>query len=1581
MHRPVQVQLVPGSVVDSRYEVVRALATGGLGSVFEARDRVFQRPVALKALRLESAAAVEAFRREFSLLTSCAHPRLARAFDFGSTTLGETPLRYATTELVRGTTLAAHARGRRFAETMPALADALDALGWLHAAGIVHGDVKPDNVLVREDGSGVLIDLSAAQRLAHRPGEISGTLRYLAPEVLAGAPPSPRSDLFALGRALEDLFALAHVVAPAVRKLAARLTSEQPADRPGVEEVLELLAHEGVARARATVVHAEPAEMLGRGDEVRAFAAALDAALRGVPGPRAVIVSGPTGIGKSRLMRELVWRAQLEAAVFEGAPQQGESAREVVERALDRGPLGKGPLELLAARDELARSPTVRVVALDGIDHLDGGDRALLEALVRATQATDSVLWLLAGCEPLAASPAQLDLALRPLDAASTLAWTAPFVTAARPADIVRLTGGHPGTLRGLCSDLARGVVGEADLDRFVDGAADRTRALVAGLSEEEGRALAAMALADRVGIADAPRAALESLEAAGLAKLDGRDYRLARPTHARELLAAIVPATVRQVASELAGGAGDASQRARFLAHAGEHGPALSLLHEHEARFELAPQAWLRAADAAVAATRSAEALVLLAAANEAAGDPRRALSTLARALHTRPPPPVGGDIRHRAARCYEKLGKVQRAMALLGRAPPSSATASLQALCLLRVGKYAEAAKAAEAALATPDVPPPVAAELAETLGLAAGHLGESARALESLGRAVAQRERAGLPRGRVRACSYHALHAYRAGDVALAARGFEEALAIAEGAGYGDLLATAALNLGTARHQLGDWGAALRCYERGLRAAVAFAKERTETTLRFNLAKIHADIGMVERAEVEIAAVRGARTAPDSAVTLALLGLEAEVAAWRGRLGDAARLLADVRDAHAQRGSRREGCEALLHAAEIALAARDAVAARAQLDEAAAILREAPAADLALRHASASAELALLEGDSDAALAEVRRGAEMAPSVSKLQLVAAHEETSAEVFRRRGATALAERHRTNALETWERIASTLPAELAETFWRHPKRAGLRAAPSIEAAQAPRMELVLKLLEVNRRLSSTLDTQEILRLAMDSAIELTGAERGFLILAGGARGKLEVAIARNYGKETVGKGQLKFSQGIAKRVVERGEPVLTVDALADDRFARNASVHGLRLRSIVCVPIRAHGAVLGAVYLDNRFQRGKFVTEDANLLGAFADQIAVALENGRLMSELRARTRALEEEQRRVAELMHQQAAEIDRLAQELAEERERVRVEARREFPDIIGRSAPMRAVLGLVDRVAETDVPVTITGESGTGKELVARAIHGAGARRDRPFVAVNCAALPEALLESELFGHVKGAFTGALRDHGGLFVAARGGTLFLDEIGETSPSVQAKLLRALQEREIRPVGAERVVAVADVRVVCATNRDLKQEVARGRFREDFYYRISVIEIGLPPLRDRMEDIPALAKWTIDKLAARQGRAPWRLSTGALRRLASYAWPGNVRQLENVLARACVMASGDEIGAADLELPAPVAPVGRSRSRADYHKTEEERIRSALELSQWNVCEVSRALGIPRTTLYRKLARYDLRVQRR
>jgi len=310
-------------------------------------------------------------------------------------------------------------------------------------------------------------------------------------------------------------------------------------------------------------------------------------------------------------------------------------------------------------------------------------------------------------------------------------------------------------------------------------------------------------------------------------------------------------------------------------------------------------------------------------------------------------------------------------------------------------------------------------------------------------------------------------------------------------------------------------------------------------------------------------------------------------------------------------------------------------------------------------------------------------------------------------------------------------------------------------------------------------------------------------------------------------------------------------------------------------------------------------------------------------------------------------------------------------------------IVGSSAPMREVVGRILRIAPTDATVLVTGESGTGKELVARAIHTASKRAHMPFVPVNCAAIAPSLLESELFGHAKGAFTGAVRARQGLYEEADGGTLFLDEIGETEVSFQAKLLRALQEREIRRVGESQPIYV-NVRVVAATNQDLRQAIADRRFREDLYYRLNVTSIRLPPLRERLADVPLLAQHFLDEIN-RENRTQKFFSDSAMDRLLSYDYPGNVRELRNLVQQAALLSLSDRIEADDFDLEAspPLPPPsstpvedGPKRLSEVVDDAERSAIRMALERHRGDMTAAAKDLGISLTTLWRKRKRLDL-----
>jgi two-component system response regulator HydG len=342
--------------------------------------------------------------------------------------------------------------------------------------------------------------------------------------------------------------------------------------------------------------------------------------------------------------------------------------------------------------------------------------------------------------------------------------------------------------------------------------------------------------------------------------------------------------------------------------------------------------------------------------------------------------------------------------------------------------------------------------------------------------------------------------------------------------------------------------------------------------------------------------------------------------------------------------------------------------------------------------------------------------------------------------------------------------------------------------------------------------------------------------------------------------------------------------------------------------------------------------------------------------------------------------SELLHRvrNALERHRLLREVHHLRKQMREQ--RGFGTIVGSSLPIQRLAGMVSRVAASDATVLIEGESGTGKELVARAIHAESARASHPFVGINCAALPETLLESELFGHVKGAFTGAVVAKKGLFEEASQGTLFLDEIGDTPPPIQAKLLRVLQEREIRRVGSTSPIRI-DVRLLAATNRRLEELVREGRFREDFYYRLNVVALQIPPLRERREDIPLLAAHFLTRSAKRHGRPVPTLSPEAMALLFDHHWPGNVREMENAIERAVLLTETDTIFPGDLPPSLRGAPASGVSPEATLkprrlEDVEREHILRTLDAHAWNQARAAEVLGIGRNTLWRKLKDYGV-----
>ena len=495
---------------------------------------------------------------------------------------------------------------------------------------------------------------------------------------------------------------------------------------------------------------------------------------------------------------------------------------------------------------------------------------------------------------------------------------------------------------------------------------------------------------------------------------------------------------------------------------------------------------------------------------------------------------------------------------------------------------------------------------------------------------------------------------------------------------------------------------------------------------------------------------------------------------------------------------------------------------------------------------------------------------------------------------------------------------------------------------------APAPEARRLEALYEMIRAVNSEADPEALLASILELAMRAVSAERGMILLTGPTGSDFSVRLARNLERET----ELDV-EAFSRRIVAQatgGESILALDAGQDERFKDFKSVSLYRIRSLMCVPLRSRGSIVGTVYLDSRRQGRMFSADDLRFVEAFADHAALALENAKRRAELEMENRRL------------------------------RAAVGERAGYGNIVGRSPSMQTVFDLLEKLATSDATVLIQGESGTGKELVARAIHAHGPRKDKIFLSENCAAIPESLLETELFGHVRGAFTGADRDRVGLFEQAHGGTLFLDEVGDMSPGMQARLLRVLQDGELRRVGDDRPIRV-DVRLITATNKDLRAEIVTARFREDLYYRLAVVPVTLPPLRERVGDVPLIAGHLAARVATARGRPAPRIDAEVLDALERYPWPGNVRQLENIIRRLILHAGDGSITRRVVEADAELAQMFLGKQQAftpvmSIQKSEEEQVRRALEASAGNRDRAARLLGISRATIYRKLKEYGL-----
>ena len=1568
------------------YQNPTPIVGGNHGQAWRATDPASQRPVFIKTIA--NHAQREFLLAEFTALRRVAQRTLPAVIEIGSTD-DATP--FLVTEWIEGKALSRHDSRAADANTLVIrlLHDVGYALAAIHRSGNVHGDVAPQNILVNDERM-VLVDLGFVAGIAS--GSIArGTPATMAPECFAGFADA-RSDLYSLG--MTAVFAVfgafvvqgttasevvAQVLAgttlpampelmPGLVDLLRRLTARTPSARPAA--ATELLSE---LRNLAEIVGVELPWERTSGGWTRQALAGFDR------DQQLVALTDWLDAGPSVLALVAPCNRDVE-----GLLDAATSAHSVacVERGLAPTAMRLGNYRdfqtwlhvdsVAELADALALAGGVQVLVLEHDDPSDGlaaalATRSLRGHIVLAVERTLVVTLPTVTLPRL--TPAQLGrLCLRVVAQAATTPWLTELAELCDGSALAAYEVLQAVPVHAPYSVPPQRVSGAA-----IDAAA---RSQIAKLSEPLRRLSLRIALAGgKIEVANAITAqralgdnrpfVLSSDEAAdvvsgrGGLRRDGGWLHIS-PSWRRALLA-----DATNLVPEAAG----------LIMQALDAAPTPEVPPDRIADMMLALPAELRPTDRVVAIAGeqlahgrpamaralcaplagNPEADVLHAQAALALGDYATAIACAVAASKREPYRRAATLV---CATAQQRQGQLAESLATLAplheQFPDDDAIRGSYARAAIAAGHYQTALTVAAPATGRD-------ARCAESAGLAEYYIGNLDAAAGWFDQLTALANGAADSHALARASALHGMVAQQRGDLRNAVERYGATVELAQAAGQLHLAATAQSNLGSVLCDRGFYAAALAHFTDAIRTFTRLGAGAEIAAAQANRANALLGLGELDRAAAVLAQLRAQPDVPPHIAAFCDI-LDGDALALRGDSSAAAGRYRAARDAAAIRRDDRATLAAELGLFETiggtAEAAVRAAAQRGDADGSRARLAIARAAidgpaELRQGHARAAvavAEQAIAQGRVErgfrafAVAAQLWRGVDTGEAMA----AAARAHQQLLVLLGETPTALAGRWH-NDRDALQLPSTSVPTPLAE----------VQTASNSDRSE---IQWLRRLLALSRRLSSEPLLQRILDDALDTAVEICRAERGFVLLRTGE--DFVVSVARGFAADGV--ANRDFSTQIARQAATSGEPVITIDAGTDARFDATQSIAALRLRSVLAVPLRFRGATLGCVYIDHRLRDGAF-DEDAVLrLRELADIAALAIGNAQLGAEIAGLNRVLADELTiRERELAMARAP------------RPMGRVTGR--FPDIIGESEALTALLAVIERASTTALPVVIVGESGTGKELVARALHQHGPRCNGPFVAVNCGALPDTLLESELFGHARGAFTGALRDRAGLFEQADGGTLFLDEIADTSLAMQTKLLRVLQDGSLRRVGDQQTRHV-DVRIVAATQAPLADLVAAGRFRDDLRFRLDVIAVTVPPLRERIADILPLARFFAARYAA-TGVAP-EFTRACERALVAHPWPGNIRELENAIARAIALGS-TIIDRSDLP-PSLIASkaggphgaftVGDDlRLRPVLNATESAYIEAALARSGGNQSAAAKMLGLSRFGLQKKIKR--------
>lgn len=1680
-------------LIAGKYRVVKKLGRGGMGEVYKVRSLSDDKILALKlAATKNRPEEMIRLQREFHILSRLSHPDIVQVYDFDATDDGRP---YFTMEYVAGSKLT-EAFPRFNPLIYSAIYHILSALGFIHSRGLIHGDIKPENIIAKR-GKAKLLDFGLVDEIdLSSPGQLKGTLIYMAPELLRGERGDGRADLYSLGVVLYETLTgrnpfsaddplqvirdhLEKQPPPPSRftkelpkgldSIVLRLLEKEPSNRySNAEDVLEDLSPLSPSLHKEIEARGVPIlspGLIGRDEELRTLMDLFSRATKGVA--QSLLLAGKRGVGKSRLLREFKFRAQLEGAsvlltscsLSEKVPLQ--PFRQLIEELPAKEPsLGKGgplPDDLTEDASSIEKLKTFRlwseqlaelsvkkpIVLI--VDDLDFGDETSLELFsYLARSFSGERILMVGGSEDAAISEGVTVLELSGLTPSSTVLMASCMLEGKGNFEEIgnwvhQQTGGNPllveETIVSLVKEdnLRRGKRGwelqKENLNKMVvpkaakevvepwlsrlspEGLGLLRIASILGdefdpvlLKELSGYGeseyfksleellkdgwLVGIHLGERKGYAFShrwmQRMSYEQTPPKERSKIHRKAARLIESTHSIEGVRALTALAYHS----LKGGMKEKAYRYNWQA-ASEVKKSFAnqmALEYYGHALALSPRVGSEA-DRAELLEETGDLHTLL-------GEYSKALKSYHKSLQFSAPD-ARTRLQTKLGRVYEKMGDHDQAMSSfekglsllegqsspdevlllnwlgwtymnkgeLGKARRHCLTAKRKgealgdlrglsqvhntlSLIAWRNGDWEDALKFNELSIEEKERIQDTfgIANSLNNLGIINWSRGEYSKARQYYERSLAIRREIGDIRGEAEVHNNLGLISMTEGEEDLALDHFETTYELFHRVDNREALARVHNNLGMIFKSRGEWQTALDHYQKSLELMERTGERSGIATSHNNIGNLLREIGEWERAEEHLSS--GLRIREEMADPLGT-----------------AFSLRNMGWLHKDRRALKE--------------------ARRYLSKSLALYRK----QKALKEIPLVLELlaeVYMEDDPEKALQHAEEGLALAEKLkNKFDMGRGHRILGM-IYAEKGESGKAQEHFRKAISTLEGLRPEY--ELGKTYLQAGEfeigqwKSGKRGEDSIQACSHIReagrilhrvgvqsdldrvydlsFDLVEELskgvrppldrenqlqtlYEVSKVLNSILDLDVLLNQVIELAIKLLNAERGVLFLLEGE--DLVVAAGRDTDKATIGDAS-RLSKSIISQVATSGEPVISLNALQDPKFKVKESVILNSIRSLLCVPLKIGERVIGTIYVDSRIASNLFSKEDKEFLKSLANLTAVAIDNAKLHKELKDENVNL------------------------------RRQVEGRYSFHDLVGGTEEMQRLYNLIEKVADTDTTVLLQGETGTGKELVARAIHNLSNRALKKFVAVLCSALPETLLESELFGHTRGSFTGAIRDKAGLFHEADGGTIFLDEIGEAPSSIQTKLLRVLEQGEVRRIG-DTAYQKVDVRVVCATNRDLEQDVKMNRFREDLYYRLNVIPITIPPLRERKDDIPLLARYLLKLSTERLKKDIDGFTPDALRHLISYDWPGNVRELENIIERAVVMGEGRLIRARDLN-PESDRPSYPKTLKETRNTVDRERIEFALALYSGNVTGAAEDLGIHRQQLQRLMRRYGI-----